>query len=527
VRSTLDQTPAARLLKPRVYSLPNFKQSPSLIGRLVKRSLLFTICVLLGLFYGFSFAILPPSLMTALGIPILILMLVIIWALPDVGYAPTTLLIRLFLIYVIVVPLWPNYLSLQIPGLPWISIRRLVVFPLFITFLICLSISAEFRGDLSKVLYHHKAIFRLLVLFSFIQVATVALSDSPSFSLNATINYIIANNAVFAVAAWALSKDKRADRYINLLLFSALFLCVFSVFEYRNLKPLWANHVPSFLALDGEMVSQYLTPVLRNGIYRVTSTFSVSLSFAEYLAIVSPFAFHKMISTHHIGRMLLWLAYDFFLLFVIVLTQSRLGILGWIVAHVAYILLWSAKRWATRKTAILAPAIALTFPVGALFLFVGMFTIPAIRNRTIGGGATGLSDDARRQQFDLLWPRLLENPFGFGTGRSGAELGYVTPGGFVTVDSYVITMLMDYGVLGFFAFAGIIIFAALRSLKVTWRSTGAAGDLAMPLTAAFGAVIQARLVLSQGDNLPLIFMLVGMSVALSYRCSLEDRAIRP
>jgi hypothetical protein len=80
--------------------------------------------------------------------------------------------------------------------------------------------------------------------------------------------------------------------------------------------------------------------------------------------------------------------------------------------------------------------------------------VPAIRNRTIGGGSTGFSDQARQVQFDMLWPKLFANPFGYGSGRSGEVLGYRLPGGLLTVDRYVITMLLDYDVIGFLLFAG-------------------------------------------------------------------------
>ena len=67
---------------------------------------------------------------------LLLLALLIIWVLPDVGRGPVGLLSKLFFTYLVVLILWPNYLALQLPGLPWISFRRLVMFPMALILLI-------------------------------------------------------------------------------------------------------------------------------------------------------------------------------------------------------------------------------------------------------------------------------------------------------------------------------------------------------------------------------------------------------
>jgi uncharacterized membrane protein (UPF0136 family) len=146
-----------------------------------------------------------------------------------------------------------------------------------------------------------------------------------------------------------------------------------------------------------------------------------------------------------------------------------------------------------------------------------MFTVPAIRNRTIGGGSTGFSDQARQVQFEMMWPRLFENPFGYGGGRSGEILGYRLPSGLLTIDSYVVTMVLDAGVLGLGLFAGAFIYAAAKMIQLAWRTKAGEVDLALPLACALVIAMQVRLVLSQTDNLPLLYMLLGMAAALLWR----------
>ena len=203
-----------------------------------------------------------------------------------------------------------------------------------------------------------------------------------------------------------------------------------------------------------------------------------------------------------------------FLLLAINLTQSRLGVLGWLIAHGYYICVWAFTRWRRIRTDIVSPAIAMIYPVGlALFTFA-MFTVPAVRNRTIGGGSSGLSDQSRKDQFAMMWPKLFQNPFGYGGGRSGDVLGYRLPGGLLTVDSYIITMLLEYGVIGFLLYFGTLTYGAYKLTGISYRHPGGSGNIALPLATFFVIAIEVKAVLSQADNVPLVAIFLGLSAAV-------------
>lgn len=497
--------------------LPNYRRQRSRLERLFKHGGFLALCVALGLFYGFFYTLFPPQLLIYLLIPILVLALLVIWALPDTPRAPTRLLVRLFFIYFLVMILWPNYLAIQLPGLPWMTLRRLLAFPMAGVALICYSTSSGFRAELAETLRATRPLGWMVGAFTLVQLLVIFFSDAPAFSFNFTLNYWFASTAVFFIAAWALSSGERAEMLIRAMIGTAIFLCLLAAAEYRNQGVLWAGHIPGFLQVQDEVMNRYLTAAVREGKYRAVTTFSVSLAFAEYLAIVTPFVIHKLMKSKGIWAVLAWGVLDIALLAVINLTQSRLGILGWVTAHALYGCIWAFRRWRTHRTDLIAPAVSLVYPAGALLFFIGMFTVPAIRNRTIGGGSTGFSDDSREVQFAMLWPRLFDNPFGYGGGRSGDILGYRLPGGLLTVDSYIISLVLDYGVIGLFLFAGTLIYASAKMMQLTWRTSANEADLALPLACALVVIIQIRLVLAQMDNLPLIYMLLGMAVALAWR----------
>jgi hypothetical protein len=442
---------------------------------------------------------------------------VVIWALPDTNRAPTRLLTRLFFALLVAMMLWPNYLAIQLPGLPWMTLRRLIAFPMVGILLICISTSGAFRTELSASLRSVRPLWIMLAAFMTVQFLTIFWSASPPYSLNQLMNYWVLGTATFFVGAWVLAKPGMMDWFVKVLLILTLVLCAVAAAEFWNQQVLWAGHIPSFLQVQDQIVQQYLEAQVRDAQYRVVTTFSVSLSFAEFLAIVTPFIIHKLMNTRAINLILLWGLADLALLGAINTTQSRLGILGWATAHIIYICIWAFRRWRSERADIVAPAVSLVYPVGALLFLVGMFTVPAIRNRTIGGGSSGFSDQARADQFAMLWPRLLENPFGYGSGRSGEVLGYRLPSGMLTVDSYVITLLLDYGVIGLLLYGGVLVYAAAKMIQIAWRNPTGEHSIALPLGVALVIIIQIRLVLSQTDNIPLIYMLLGMAAAVAWR----------
>lgn len=78
-------------------------------------------------------------------------------------------------------------------------------------------------------------------------------------------------------------------------------------------------------------------------------------------------------------------------------------------------------------------------------------------------------------------------------------------------------MLLDYGVIGFLLFFGMLIYAAGKMIQVTWRNPSGELDLALPLACAIVIAAQVRFVLSQVDNLPIIYLLLGMAAGLAWR----------
>lgn len=505
--------------------LPNYRQERSRLRRFTTKALFYALIVLMGLFYGFSVVLLPPVLLLYASFPILLLVALVLWALPDEGGGPLVLVSICFIGFNLALFLWPDYVAMQIPGFARISFRRLWSWALAGSLLLCFAMSRDMRHRLRERVAVTRPFWILAACYFATHWLTVLWSAMPIPSLNTALNEAFIWGIPLLTAAYLFDSYKSFRRWEILVLFAGAVNCAIAALEVRNGELLWANHIPSFLTVQGETLELILAGAIRDGHYRAASVFSVSLCLAEFLAVLAPFALRRAFATNRLGTIVLWLAFDLMLWGAILLTHSRLGIIGWLVSHAVFVLLWGWKRWAAKARDILGPAISLAYPFGAMALLVSMFTVPAVRVRTLGGGSTGFSDHARQIQFSLFWPKLFKNPFGYGAGQSGIVLDFKSPGGLVTVDSWFITTGIDYGVVGLICFFGMFMYTFYLMGQTYLKSDTKEGEMALPIACAIAVLFVIRLVLSQPDNVPLIFMVFGMAIALYARTIAAPRRI--
>ncbi len=482
------------------------------------------VCVI----YGFLAAVAPPSFMVMMAAPIFILALIVIWAMPDRQTAPTRALEWLFYAYWIGTILWPNYLAIALPGLPWISMRRLLGFPLAIILLICLSTNRAFRDAIRNVYSYNPWIPRLVFGFVLVQIISIPFSKSIVSSLYLFVDDQVALTTTFVVGSYVFLKEGRIDRWAKITCVMAIITATIGLIEFPRQQILWADHIPALFKINDESVLRVLSGQFRVGEYRATSTFALSLMFAEFLALSIPFLMHYIANASNLRVRLLWIAGYVVVFAGITVSGSRLGMVGFFVANGLYIFAWATKKRMTARQDLWASSVFFAYPAAAM-AFVGLiFASHRVHRMILGGGEHQTSDDARRVQWEMGIPRILELPFfGHGPGNSGAVLGYLTPGGVNTVDSYFLTILLDYGIIGFFCFYGVFIIALVKSLIVGMKTDAPEGGILISFGCAFGAFMFIKFVLSQPDNHAAVFMMLGAVVAALYRASSFEGVGRP
>jgi hypothetical protein len=470
--------------------------------------------------YGAAFALFFPFFAIALATPIVLLGLVAVWALPDAGAAPTSLLEGLFFTFVCALVLWPNYLAVALPGLPWITVLRLTGLPMVVALLISVSISPAFRSRLASILSSTPWLWKLICAFIAIQTASIVLSISKGDSIDKFITAQTNWTTVFFVSCYVLAKKGAAELVAALLCLMAVVLSGVGLLEFHLGRVVWAGHVPSFLKVNDETVARILTGQVRAlGAHRVQATFSTSLGFGEYLAMATPFLFYFATTRRHaLVRLGALLAIPLIILLVI-LTQARVGAVGVTMVFFVYPFAWVFLRWRRNRSDYLAASAVYLSPALAAVGLVICYIVPGIRYRVLGGGADQASTQARMDQLHIGIPKILHNPLGYGIGQGANALGFRNWDGVLTIDSYTLRIVLEYGVVGLLLFYGV--FAA----AITYAARGALlaprsereSSLFIPAGTALLCYLAIKSAFAQEDNQPFVFMLMGMVVALCYR----------
>ena len=308
----------------------------------------------------------------------------------------------------------------------------------------------------------------------------------------------------------------------------AFFICIFGIIEAHYKKPLMGIPIPSFLRVDPN--ERYLESIFRLGTnqYRTKATFSTPIGMGEYLALCFPFLLQFMT-----GRYSWWVRIGAFLtmpllFYSVRLTDSRVGLIGSVLGTAGFVLVKAVQRWRQDKSAVLAPAVALVYPALAVAGLGLIFVSKHVHDALLGNpGDTRASTQGRIMQWKMGIPHILHNPFGYGMGQAGATLHYVNPNGTGTVDSYYLSTLLESGVLGCILFIATWIAGISYCGLYVWKNSAFGSptqkvqdrelDFLVPLGCVFGAFMVIKAVFSQPDLHPILFIELGMVVALAWR----------
>lgn len=480
------------------------------------------------MYWGYFFAVTVPFFLPPFVAPLGILALLVIWALPDTGRPPTGVLTVLFMGFLISTMIWPNYLALTLPGMPWITTMRLFGFPLAIVLLICVSVSKEFRSEMAEALNATPVIWKLVTAFAVLQTLAILVSKHPVTSLNMTIADHTNWTLVFFASAFIFLQKGRIERVAALFWLAAIVLCLIGLWENKLGHVPWVGHIPRFLAVQDEYVQRVLNGARRLGVgeYRVQAVQSTPLGLAEFLALATPFAIHYMLGKYPLAlRILAGLSIPLFF-YVIMLTDARLGIVGFFLSVLLYVAVWSVRRWRYVKGSLIGPVMTLAYPAMAVVFLALSFVWQRLRVMMWGGNETSGSSQARVDQMHQGLPKILTHPWGYGPGMGAEELGYYNLAGTLTIDTYYLLVALDYGVLGFLLYYGALGYTIFVAGKHAYEAPLRSREqqLLLPVGIALAAFFVIKSIFSQTQNHALQFMLMAMVVAIVYRSTKDQES---
>lgn len=480
--------------------------------------------------YGFMFGLTTTYLLVQLAIPLVILALLVIWMLPETGRVPARLLEKLFFAFLIGLLCWPDYLAIAIRPIPWITVVRLIMTPLALVFLLCLSQSSRFRGELADILNAVPAAWKLLLAFWIFMLVSVPLSPVPFNALNALI--VATLNWIFyaLMACYVLAQPGRMQKFVGFIWFIVLLICAIGVQEARKGQVIWVGHIPSFLQIDAPGVVKSLSGMARAGlgVHRVQSKFTTPLGFAEFLACAMPFILYMAVFSRKFVTKAAAALTIVLMFYNISKTDSRLGMVGGSIAILLFILFWGVVKWKRDPDSLLGPSAVFAFPATALTFVTASLFWRRLYVMLWGSGAAQASTDARQTQMNIALPKIASHPWGYGFNQGAGVVGYVDGGGNLTLDSYYLTLALDLGVLGFLSFMGMfgVILYKAGMLLLKRKTIDTDYLLLGATTICLIEFIIIKSIFSQTENHAFFFAVMGGAFALLYRITKTDEAAR-
>ena len=476
-----------------------------------------TLLILAAISYGFLFALGTTYILVQLAIPLVAVAILVIALLRETGKTYPRVQEWALFAFLIGLLCWPDYIAIALPGMPWITVLRLTTIPLAAVFLLNLSQSSVFRGELSAILGAAPAVTKFLLLTTVVALVSIAFSAQTGFSANKFVVFLLSCVVVFFVSAFVFSKPGRVIKLSRLIWAVTVLLCLVAFQEKRHEVIPWAEHIPGFLKIDPLTLNQILSSKARaaTGAYRVQSKFTTPLSFAEFLALAVPFIIHAMVTARGWIVRLAALGTIVLIVYTIILTDSRLGFVGLFLAILIYLLAWGALRWKRDPSSMFGPAVVMSYPALFTSFIVATFFVGRLRALVWGTGAQASSTEGRTDQLAMGLPMVLKHPWGYGLGRAAETLGYRDED-LLTIDSYYLSVALELGIIGFIVYYSIFLSAIWKGGRVVLSQYDDNNALLIPVLIALINFVVIKSILSQQENHPFAFLLLGVSVGLTY-----------
>jgi O-Antigen ligase len=479
--------------------------------------------IILGLVVGLAAVILPP--LGAFGI-VAIAAVVLLWVMPDLPLVWPGLIRKMFFVMLIADLCIPFYYTVQFAGLPWISGRRLATFALITPFLIAIAASSDVRRQITERIRASLLIFICAVGYLVMAVLSILTSALPSESMSALTDAVLSWYVPFFAMIYIARDNDDLIFILKIVCVCAIFITGAGVLEFYLQHRFFIDIFPrGMLAtlIENNPQLQALLPSpgdFRNGLYRAASIFVTPLSFGEFEIVVIPIALFFALHRENLLERALGWAVIFGGILGIFVSGSRGGWVGVIASIAVFVTVWSIRKAMNNRTS-LAPATVGLAGAIAFVVVIGLIIVwPRAHNMVLGGGAQAGSTEARYEQWVHAVPLIESNPI---TGHGFALGGYVIES---SIDSYVVSLLLETGIPGFVFFAGMMLLPVWYGVRSYLFDMSESGALAGALACSFIAFTSNRLVLSQRENHMLIFSLLAIVVVLNYEYA-QKRARQP
>lgn len=475
--------------------------------------------ILIGLLTGAMAVILPP--LASIGVVALI-GVVLLWAMPDLHIVPDTLLRKMFYWMVAVQLCVPAYYAIDTGILPWISVRRLFLLAVILLFALTVASSQSARNKIADTMRNNRLLAFLTLGFLTMLFISIFTARYPTRSLTGLFDVFLTWYVPFFACIFVVRTEEDVILLMKIVVAACIFDSVLGVAEFFLQRRFYFDIFPksvldAMLSSNPALQTMYSAPQFRNGIYRASSIYTVPLSFGELVAMAAPVGAYFIFHGENMKWRLLGIASLVSAFAGLLVSGARGGFISFLAAMPVMLVLWTIRYSKENRGSIVGALMGAIFSTGFIAALGLIAFSTKLSNIVLGGGDTAGSTDARFVQFNMAVPHILANPVtGHGPGSAAELVGYYTLGGTVpTVDSFIITLLVEQGVPGLLLFFGMLIFGIWIGVRLYLTDLDNRAAVGGPIACSIIAFAVYRLVLSQGENHTLLFLMIGIVFAIS------------
>ncbi len=420
-------------------------------------------------------------------------------------------------------PLWPVYIHLKLGPAPIITPPRLLLYILSAIWVIDMMTSPLRRAQFVRALKSGGPITACVLGFFAVSLVSAPLAEGRSMAIQELLRQIIIWLIPFCIAVTYVRRPRELRIIVWLLTIAAIANAFIAVGEKASGR-LLAEILSPFITGDAEWIQITTSQKIRDGVFRAQGAHTHPLSVAEFVAMFAPFAIVFAISAKTTLRRLLWAGALFLLLAGAVAASSRGAFLAIAVSLIATGVMLLVRFMRTGTAFRFEPMIGFAFLSLILIAPVGAIGAKQVISGE-GGASASRSSQARVEQIEMAWPKILKRPvFGYGSGRAARILGYW--GRSLSIDNYYLTLALDLGFPGPILFAGVLVFCGTAAFRRMREGPPADQLLYLAFIASLVALATTRSILSLAGNLSFVYILVGAFVGAGAAQHLKSKPLR-
>lgn len=418
----------------------------------------------------------------------------------------------LMLAATMLMPLWPTFLHVALGPLPLLTPPRAIFYILSALWLYDMAVSPWRRGQLLVKFRRSPWLTGAVVLFFALNALSVPLAEGTVVAARAFFRQIMILALPFLIFLTYVNRPRELKSLVVALVIGAGVAGAIAIGEYATQTLMIAKLAPLIMA-EGQWIEMAQSVKSRDGVFRAQATHTHPISLGEYLTFCAPLALGLALSMRGSGR------WGFALAAVVILggilaTNSRGALVALPVGIGVLGAIFTIRVLSQPRRARFRPLIGLAVLSMIAVSPVIMFGAHALITGDAGTSAAR-SSQARIEQIEMAWPKILKRPvLGYGTGRSTRIVGYY--GRALSLDNYYLSLAVDLGFPGPLAFIAFMAIAMRRTSSAIASAPLSCKWVLIGLTAALASFLVSRMIISQTQNLNLLFPLIGAIAATQF-----------